>query len=72
MAILKKKKSLKVEIDLTGKQGNAFYLLGLASKYAKQLDLNPSEVIAEMQSSDYENLIEVFDNYFGDFVNLYR
>jgi hypothetical protein len=72
MAILKKKKSSKIEIDLTGPHGNAFYLLGLASKYAKQLDLNPSEVIAEMQSGDYENLIEVFDNYFGDFVNLYR
>ncbi len=72
MAILKKKKSSKIEIDLTGPQGNAFFLLGTASKLAKQLELNSEEILTEMQSGDYENLIEVFDNYFGDFVNLYR
>jgi len=59
-------------IDLTGPQGNAFYLLGVASKYARQLGLNSNEVINEMKSGDYEHLIEVFDSYFGDFVILER
>ena len=59
-------------IDLTGPQGNAFYLLGVARKFARQLGLNSDEVINEMKSGDYEHLIEVFDNYFGDFVILER
>ena len=59
-------------IDLTGHQGNAFYLLGVASKYAHLLGLNSNEVINEMKSGDYEHLIEVFDSYFGDFVILER
>ena len=61
-----------IEINLLGEQGNAFYLLGVASKLAKQLGLDSKQVQAEMMSSDYENLIKVFDGYFGDYVILYR
>ena len=61
-----------ITIDLTGPQGNAFFLLGTATKLARQLDLNEYEVLNEMQSGDYENLLQVFDSYFGDFVILYR
>ena len=61
-----------MEIDLTGPQGNAFFLLGTATRLARQLDLNEYEVLNEMKSGDYENLLQVFDSYFGDFVILYR
>ena len=64
-----------IEIDLTGPEGNAFVLLGYAKRYAKQLGMNgveAEEIIHKMQSSDYENLINVFDKYFGDYVTLYR
>lgn len=67
-----KKKNTKIEIDLTGPDGNAFVLLGYASKFAKQLGLDDKEITSEMMSGDYENLISVFDNYFGEIVNLYR
>lgn len=59
-------------IDLKGQQGNAFYLLGYAKKLSKQLNLNFALIEEEMTSSDYENLIKVFDDYFGDFVDLQR
>lgn len=72
MAILKKPKEKGITIDLTGPQGNAFYLLGTANNLAKQLGLNGTEIMEEMKSGDYENLITVFDNYFGDFVTLYK
>jgi hypothetical protein len=72
MAILTKPKTRGIEIDLTGSEGNAFYLLGTASNLAKQLGLNANEIQSEMMSGDYENLIRVFDSYFGDFVILYR
>jgi hypothetical protein len=59
-------------IDLTGPQGNAFFLMGQASRYARQLGLDGDAVLAEMQEGNYENLIQVFDRYFGDYVILER
>ena len=73
MAILKKTNYNKgIEIDLNGTQGNAFYLLGIASKFSRQLMLDEEKIISDMKSSDYENLIKVFDKYFGDYITLYR
>jgi len=61
-----------IEVDLTGPQGNAFYLMGLASQLSKKMGLDKDEIIAEMRSSNYENLIKVFDRHFGNLVILYR
>ena len=68
----KKMKTGPVEIDLTGPDGNAFTLIGIASNLAKQLDLDKKKIREEMISGDYENLIKVFDKHFGEFVTLYR
>jgi len=59
-------------IDLTGSNGNAFYLLGRVKGLARQLDLDASKIQAEMMEGDYEHLLEVFDKYFGAFVILER
>ena len=72
MAILKKDTTKKLTIDLTGPQGNAFYLLGTAMKLCKELDLDKESVLSEMQSGDYEHLIQTFDKYFGMIVDLER
>ncbi len=64
--------SSRIIIDLTGPEGNAFALMGMATNFAKQLHIDPNPIIAEMKSSDYENLIQVFDKYFGDWVILER
>ena len=73
-----------IEIDLNGPDGNAYELIGLAYNLAKQIyvDLLDIEILGkywkadsiveEMKSGDYENLIKVFDNYFGSIVTLYR
>jgi alanine-alpha-ketoisovalerate/valine-pyruvate aminotransferase len=71
----KEKQSLGIEIDLTGPQGNAYFLLGTASKLGRQLGLDTDEIgviLRNMRSSDYENLINVFDRNFGNIVTLYR
>ena len=68
----KEEKASKVEIDLTGPQGNVFVLIGYAKNFAKQLGLEPNEIQKEMMSGDYENAVNVFDKYFGEFVILYR
>ena len=42
----------KIEIDLTGPEGNAFYLLGLAGRLCKDFGLEKDVVTKEMQSGD--------------------
>ena len=59
-------------IDLTGPEGNAFSLMANATNLAKQLGLNGKEIVDEMTAGDYENLVSVFDKYFGDYVILER
>lgn len=59
-------------IDLTGPQGNAFYLMGFASKNARKFGLDGSAILAEMKSGDYEHLVATFDKYFGEYVILER
>jgi hypothetical protein len=71
--IREKQQPKEIVIDLTGPQGNAFFLLGYAKKLAKQLDFEDVDgLLDDMQSSDYEHLIQVFDEHFGDFVILER
>ena len=59
-------------IDLTGPDGNAFALMGYAQQFARQLDLDGNKIINNMKSGDYENLVKVFDDAFGDYVILER
>ena len=75
--MIKDRKEIKhrpIEIDLNGPEGNAFVLLGYASRLGKQIygyD-KTEEIIEEMKLSTYELLILTFDKYFGSFVTLYR
>ena len=67
-------------IDLTGPDGNAFVLLGFAKTFSKKLKeklmllhgVTWEEIQKEMTASDYENLIQVFDKYFGECCVLLR
>jgi len=70
--IKSKKQKSGIEIDLTGPDGNAFVLIGTAGNLAKQLGLDGKAIRTEMMAGNYENLINVFDKYFGNFVTLYR
>jgi len=70
--IREKQPKTELVIDLTGSEGNAFVLMGYAKRFAKQLGWDSDQIIDEMTAGDYDNLIEVFDDYFGDFVILER
>jgi hypothetical protein len=59
-------------IDLTGPQGNAFYLLGIAQRLAQQLGLNKEEILKDMKSEDYKHLLGVMEKHFGEFIIMYR
>jgi len=59
-------------IDLTGPEGNAFMLLTYAKTFSENLGKPYEELLTQMQSGDYEHLVKVFDDAFGDFVILER
>lgn len=69
---LSEKPENKIQIDLSGPQGNAFYLIGTAKSLGKQLEIDYQPIIDEMMSSDFDNLVEVFDRHFGEYVVIYR
>ena len=74
MAIINKT-SKRLVIDLTGPDGNAFMLLGIASNLGKQIGLSKEEIEeikGRMRSGNYENLIEEFDKAFGTVCDLER
>jgi hypothetical protein len=63
----------KIRIDLHGPEGNAFALLARVKSYGRQLDWTQEEIEAvqkKMKESDYEHLVKVFNDIFGDFVEL--
>ena len=73
--IRKKQKNIgPIVIDLTGPDGNAYALMAYAKRFATQLGWKDkgAALINEMMEDDYEHLLEVFDNAFGDFVILER
>jgi len=70
MAVVQKSNVRNFVIDLDGSAGNAFYLLGSAQGLCKDLGLDGNQVIEEMKSGDYINLIKTFDKYFGSVVTL--
>lgn len=70
----KQEKTGPIIIDLTGPDGNAFALMAYARQFATQLGWKDrgSALIENMMDGDYENLLQVFDNAFGEFVILER
>jgi len=70
--IREKQTPREIVIDLTGPDGNAFALMAYAKRFARQLGKDGNAITNEMMSGDYENLVEVFDREFGEFVILER
>ena len=70
MAVVQKNNVREYKIDLDSSAGNAFHLLGTAQGLCRDLGLDGNQVIEEMKSGDYTNLVKTFDNYFGSVVTL--
>ncbi|MCK9445983.1 hypothetical protein M0Q50_03725 [bacterium] len=70
----KKPKKDKIELDLSGEHGNAYVVIALATNLANQLDYTKDEIDkmkSLMMSRDYDFLINVFEDNFGDYVDIY-
>jgi len=59
-------------IDLQGLQGNAFALMAIADDFLRQMKRRDefNAMRTEMMSGDYENLIRIFEENFGEYVTL--
>jgi len=59
-------------IDLKGPQGNAFQLMAYADDFLRQMGRRDEmdALQTEMMSGDYDNLIRIFEENFGDYVEL--
>jgi hypothetical protein len=68
MTVKRKSEELtyKPRIDLTGPDGNAYCLLGYASRWGRELGKDTARIHKEMTSGDYHNLVRVFDREFGE------
>lgn len=62
--------NVKTRIDLSSPQGNASYLIGVANKICKKLGFDHTIIESEMKSSDYVNLVYVFNREFGQLIDL--
>lgn len=68
----KPKQKGKITIDLTGPNGNAYYLMGNVQIWCNQLGIDPEPILEDMMSGDYEHLLSVIEKHFGDIVVMYR
>jgi uncharacterized protein YeeX (DUF496 family) len=66
-----KQKVPKIEIDLSGPQGNVFCLINLAKKLSRKLDMDGETIVKRMMFDDYEHAVKTFDAYFGDYVTMF-
>ena len=60
-------------VDLDGPDGNAFALLALVERLARDVGYASDEkkdIIKMMMSGDYTKLVKTFDAYFGDCIIL--
>ncbi len=71
MIVEKTSKSF-LEIDLTGPDGNVFNLIAIGRKMCGSLLIDKDQFTKEMTSGDYENAVNTFEKYFGDYVILYK
>ncbi len=65
----------KIEIDLSGPEGNAFFLMKYAETLGKKLGYSPERITAirkVMMMSNYDGLVDTFDRQFGHIVTIWR
>jgi hypothetical protein len=55
-----------IVVDLKEPDSNAFVLLSIAKDLSHKNKFNWDDIYTELTRSDYENLIAVMENYFGD------
>lgn len=64
----------KVQIDLSGPDGNALALVAIAHNIGRQLGKDKDELDAirkDMLSSNYDHVVATLEKHYGDFIDIY-
>jgi len=56
-----------IVVDISGEQGSEQNLIALATSFSKP---DHEDIVRDMNSGDYEHLVNVFDDHFGHFITL--
>jgi len=56
-----------IVVDITGEGGTPANLIALATSLARP---DHADIVRDMNSGDYEHLVNVFDEHFSDIVTL--
>lgn len=71
MAAIRKDEYIEPRIiNLSGTEGNAFVLLGIAQILLRKRNMDPDIYLQMMKADDYGNLVRMFDQLFGDLFTL--
>jgi hypothetical protein len=63
----------KLSLNLKSPNMRVATLLSIARRYAKQFNMDEKRIVEDLtNSSDIESLINKFDNYFKEYINLKR
>lgn len=62
----------KKQIDLSGPEGNAFVLLATCKTIAKQLNMDWKSIQESATSGDYDHLVQVLDEHFGNHIDFIK
>jgi hypothetical protein len=63
----------KLSLNLKNPNMKVATLISIARRYAKQFNMNDKLIVQDLtNSSDVETLIQKFDGYFKDYINLKR
>ncbi len=61
-----------IKFDLRSPIGNCYGLASIASQWITQCpEIFSKDILTEMMASDYLNVLETFEKYFGDLATLY-
>jgi hypothetical protein len=77
---IKNKKEKRIEIDLTGPDGNVFSLLSLGIDISKKLNERRGAEYIDVEdfkesiltAENYEVVLDIMEKQFGDFIIMYR
>ena len=59
-----------IRVDLSGPDGNAFALMGIARNICKLTGEDPEPIISNMVAGDYDHLVQVFKQSFEHLVEV--
>lgn len=70
MPLKKKKENTRPRVDLSGPEGNAFFIISYSKKWCKDLNLDFSNIFGHWRKMHYDEIVALFCHYFSDYADI--